>query len=63
MIPQEKMANNHVYVFQKPKNATVSYVCEVRSAPPTGARPPIAMYLKMMRYFYLFIYFMFFFFS
>lgn len=33
LIAQERMANNHVYVFKKSQPSKFSYICECRSAP------------------------------
>jgi DNA-directed RNA polymerase II subunit RPB2 len=32
LIAQERMANNHVYVFKKSQPSKFSYICECRSA-------------------------------
>jgi DNA-directed RNA polymerase II subunit RPB2 len=48
LIAQEKMSQNHVYVFKKSQPAKYSYVAEIRSCMPTGSRPTSTMYVKML---------------
>ncbi|EGC37242.1 RNA polymerase II core subunit [Dictyostelium purpureum] len=48
LIAQEKMNNNHVYVFKKSPPSKYSYVAEIRSCQETGSRPTSTMYLKML---------------
>jgi len=45
MIAQERMSNNHVYVFKKQQPSKFEWVCETRSA--AGARPTSTMFLQM----------------
>ena len=45
MIAQERMSNNHVYVFRKQQPHKYEWVCETRSA--AGARPTSTMFLQM----------------
>lgn len=47
IIAQERMSNNHVYVFKKQQPAKYEWVCETRSHVATGARPTSTMYLQM----------------
>ena len=47
MIAQERMSNNHVYVFKKQQPSKYVWVCETRSHIATGARPTSTMYLLM----------------
>ena len=47
MIAQERMSNNHVYVFKKKDDSRFEWVCEVRSHITNGARPTSTMYLQM----------------
>ena len=47
MIAQERMSNNHVYVFKKQQPSKYEWVCETRSHVPQGARPTSTMYLLM----------------
>ena len=49
IIAQERLSNNHVYVFQKQQPHKFEWVCETRSHIPTGARPTSTMQLQMMR--------------
>ncbi|KYQ91059.1 RNA polymerase II core subunit [Tieghemostelium lacteum] len=48
LIAQEKMNNNHVYVFKKTPPSKYSYVAEIRSCQETGSRPTSTMYVKML---------------
>lgn len=45
IIAQERMSNNHVYVFRKQQPHKYEWVCETRSA--AGARPTSTMFLQM----------------
>ena len=47
IIAQERMSNNHVYVFKKQQPHKFEWVCETRSHIITGARPTSTMYLQM----------------
>mmetsp|Transcript_18211 Transcript_18211/g.18269 ORF Transcript_18211/g.18269 Transcript_18211/m.18269 type:complete len:1196 (+) Transcript_18211:62-3649(+) len=47
IIAQERMSNNHVYVFKKQQPSKYEWVCETRSHVSTGARPTSTMYLQM----------------
>jgi DNA-directed RNA polymerase II subunit RPB2 len=47
MIAQERMSNNHVYVFKKQQPSKFEWVCETRSHITTGSRPTSTMYLQM----------------
>jgi DNA-directed RNA polymerase II subunit RPB2 len=47
IIAQERMSNNHVYVFRKQQPSKYEWVCETRSHVATGARPTSTMYLQM----------------
>eukprot|EP01132_Coremiostelium_polycephalum_P011390 gene11390-13949_t len=49
LIAQEKMNNNHVYVFKKSPPSKYSYVAEIRSCQETGSRPTSTMYVKMLQ--------------
>lgn len=49
LIAQERMSNNHVYVFKKQQPHKFEWVCETRSHIPTGARPTSTMYLQMLK--------------
>jgi DNA-directed RNA polymerase II subunit RPB2 len=46
MIAQERMSNNHVYVFKK-TGSKYDWVCETRSHVTQGARPTSTMWLQM----------------
>lgn len=48
MIAQERMANNHVYVFAKAPPSAYSYVAEIRSAVEKGGRSPSPLFVRMM---------------
>jgi DNA-directed RNA polymerase II subunit RPB2 len=48
LIAQEKMSNNHVYVFKKAAPSKYSYVAEVRSCLETGNRPTSTMNVKLL---------------
>lgn len=47
IIAQERMSNNHVYVFKKQQPHKFDWVCEVRSHLATGARPTSTIFLQM----------------
>lgn len=47
IIAQERMSNNHVYVFKKQQPSKYEWACETRSHVPTGARPTSTMFLQM----------------
>ena len=47
IIAQERMSNNHVYVFKRQQPAKYEWVCETRSHIPTGARPTSVLFLQM----------------
>lgn len=47
LITQERMSNNHVYVFKKKQPSVYSWVCETRSHVPRTARPTSTMYLQV----------------
>lgn len=47
IIAQERMSNNHVYVFKKQQPHKFEWVCETRSHVSTGSRPTSTMYLQM----------------
>lgn len=47
IIAQERMSNNHVYVFKKKQPSKFDWVCETRSHVPHGARPTSTMFLQM----------------
>lgn len=47
IIAQERMCNNHVYVFKKQQPAKYEWTCETRSHISTGARPTSTMFLQM----------------
>jgi DNA-directed RNA polymerase II subunit RPB2 len=47
IIAQERMSNNHVYVFQKQQPSKYEWVCETRSHVSTGSRPTSTMFLQM----------------
>lgn len=49
IIAQERLSNNHVYVFQKQQPHKFEYICETRSHIATGARPTSTMQLQMNR--------------
>lgn len=49
IIAQERLSNNHVYVFKKHPPNKYEWVCETRSHIPTGARPTSTMQLQMVR--------------
>lgn len=47
IIAQERMSNNHVYVFKKQQPHKYEWVCETRSHVVGGARPTSTMFLQM----------------
>lgn len=47
IIAQERMSNNHVYVFQKKQPHKYAWVCETRSHILSGSRPTSTMMLSM----------------
>jgi DNA-directed RNA polymerase II subunit RPB2 len=47
VIAQERLSNNHVYVFQKQQPHKFEWICEIRSHIPTGARPTSTIQLQM----------------
>jgi DNA-directed RNA polymerase II subunit RPB2 len=47
IIAQERMSNNHVYVFKKTQPSKFEWVCETRSHVTQGARPTSTMFLQM----------------
>lgn len=47
IIAQERMSNNHVYVFKKVQPWKYEWVCETRSHVPTGGRPTSTIFLQM----------------
>lgn len=47
LVAQEKMANNHIYVFKKGGVGTYSHYAEVRSCPEAGAKPTSTLYVKL----------------
>lgn len=48
LIAQERMANNHVYVFSKTPPSPYSYTAEIRSAVAKGGRNPSPVHVKML---------------
>lgn len=48
LIAQERMANNHVYVFKKSQPSKYLYVAEVRSVLENSTRSASAMSVKML---------------
>lgn len=48
LIAQERMANNHVYVFKKSQPSKYSFVAEIRSVLENSTRNASAMSVKMM---------------
>jgi DNA-directed RNA polymerase II subunit RPB2 len=47
IIAQERMSNNHVYVFKKQQPHKYEWTCETRSHVSTGARPTSTFFLQM----------------
>ena len=48
LIAQERMANNHVYVFKKSQPSKYSFQCECRSVLESGTRNLSSMSIKML---------------
>jgi len=48
LIAQERMCNNHVYVFP-PVSGSEVRVAEIRSQPEGASRPAQALYVKLLR--------------
>ena len=48
LIAQERMSNNHVYVFSKAPGSVHSYTAEIRSAMERGGRNASPLYVKML---------------
>ena len=48
LIAQERMANNHVYVFRKSQPSKYSFQCECRSVLESGTRNLSSMSIKML---------------
>lgn len=48
LIAQERMANNHTYVFAKAPPSPYSYTAEIRSAPEKGGKNASPLYVKML---------------
>lgn len=48
LIAQERMANNHVYVFAKSPPSVFSYSAEIRSAVEKGGKNASPLYVKML---------------
>jgi len=48
LIAQEKMSNNHVYVFKKAQPSKYSYVAECRSVSDIGSKPTSTLYVKVL---------------
>lgn len=49
IIAQERMSNNHVYVFRRQQPHKYEWVCETRSHIQRGARPTSTMFLQMYK--------------
>merc|ERR1712139_355074 len=47
IIAQERMSNNHVYVFKKKQPHKFEWVCETRSHILKGSRPTSTIFLQM----------------
>jgi hypothetical protein len=47
VIAQERLSNNHVYVFKKQQPHKFEWICEIRSHIVTGARPTSTIQLQM----------------
>ena len=47
LIAQERMANNHVYVFRKSQPAKYAFVCECRSVVEGSTRSTSSCSIKM----------------
>ena len=48
LIAQERMANNHVYVFEKKQPSKYSYQAEVRSVVEQSSRTPSSLVVRML---------------
>jgi len=48
LIAQERMANNHVYVFEKKQPSKYSYQCEIRSVVEQSSRTPSSLVVRML---------------
>lgn len=48
LIAQEKMSNNHVYVFEKRMPCKYSHTAEVRSVLESGNRPVSSIFVRML---------------
>jgi DNA-directed RNA polymerase II subunit RPB2 len=49
MIAQERLCNNHVYVFKKQQPHKFEWICDIRSHISKGARPTSSIQLQMMK--------------
>ncbi|XP_049849385.1 DNA-directed RNA polymerase II subunit rpb2-like [Schistocerca gregaria] len=49
LIAQEKMSNNHIYVFKQPKESKYTWIAEVRSVVEGSFRPPSATYVRLLQ--------------
>eukprot|EP01121_Diplochlamys_sp_Union-15-3_P019096 TRINITY_DN7104_c0_g1_i1.p1 TRINITY_DN7104_c0_g1~~TRINITY_DN7104_c0_g1_i1.p1 ORF type:complete len:732 (+),score=140.11 TRINITY_DN7104_c0_g1_i1:22-2217(+) len=49
LIAQERMSNNHVYVFNQPPGSKYSHVAEIRSRAESDAKPTSTLYVKLLR--------------
>ncbi len=47
IVAQERMSNNHVYVFKKKQPHKFEWVCETRSHVTQGSRPTSTIFLQM----------------
>eukprot|EP01094_Clydonella_sp_ATCC50884_P008296 TRINITY_DN1766_c0_g1_i2.p1 TRINITY_DN1766_c0_g1~~TRINITY_DN1766_c0_g1_i2.p1 ORF type:complete len:1180 (-),score=381.56 TRINITY_DN1766_c0_g1_i2:113-3652(-) len=48
LVAQEKMSNNHVYVFKKGPGSKYSYMAEIRSCTENSLKPSSTLYLKLL---------------
>ena len=48
LIAQERMANNHVYVFRKSQPSKYAFICECRSVIEGSTRNTSSMSIKML---------------
>jgi DNA-directed RNA polymerase II subunit RPB2 len=48
LIAQEKMCQNHVFIFAKSQPSKYSYVAECRSCLDSGSRPTSTLFIKML---------------
>ncbi|GHP02192.1 DNA-dependent RNA polymerase II [Pycnococcus provasolii] len=48
LIAQERMSNNHVYVFNKKQPSKYAHICEIRSVIESGNRTPSTLQVKML---------------